>query len=246
MRETFLAYVALCAVWQTVTENKSIPESIRNRLTMPRVVAATIGYPRLYQGWGMFAPNPITDDGAIAVDARTIDGRRVDPFTGEPPLLDLTHAEGLGLGQIPQDYFNRIRLDANAKFRGNLEGYLRGYHLRTGRPEDELVAIDVYWVRTQVPVPCRMPHLFLHVAWKGAKPVFSDVRHVPRECPKPEQSRMYGNETIALSTWRKPGYRPPPGQPPLPPQPPLGHGDTKQPDPEPEGAGRDIRIPIFF
>src|SRR5262249_43307870 len=86
-REILLVYLAVCAVWQTVTENKSIPETIRSRLPMPRIVLATIGYPRLYQGWGMFAPNPITDDGTVVVDGRTIDGRRIDPFTGKEPAL---------------------------------------------------------------------------------------------------------------------------------------------------------------
>src|SRR5207237_1052680 len=48
------------------------------------VYDATLIYPRL-QGWGMFAPNPITDDGSLTVDALTIDGRHTDPFPGAPP-----------------------------------------------------------------------------------------------------------------------------------------------------------------
>ena len=31
--------------------------------------------------------------------------------------------------------------------------YLRAWHRRTGRPEDELVSFDVYWVRDQCPKP---------------------------------------------------------------------------------------------
>jgi hypothetical protein len=119
----------------------------------PRIMQATIGYPRMYQGWGMFAPNPISDDGSITVDAYTIDGRRIDPFTGAVPDLDLTDARGLGLNQIWQDYFNRIRLDRNKVFRQGLREYLQRWHLETGRPEDELVAFDVYWVRDQCPPP---------------------------------------------------------------------------------------------
>jgi hypothetical protein len=193
-----LVYVALCSVWQAVLENKSIPEAVRNRLPMPGFVAATIGYPRLYQGWGMFAPNPITDDGVVVVDGRTVDGRRIDPFTGKPPELDLTRAEGLGLGQIPQDYFNRIRLDRNKEFRVGLSQYLQAWHLRTGHPQDELVAFDVYWVRDQ--------------------------------CPGPGKDRPYDNETLAILTWRKPGYRPPPDLPPIPPPPREVSAETPQPD----------------
>jgi hypothetical protein len=118
-----------------------------------KFVEATLGYPRMFQGWGMFAPNPITDDGSITVEAWTTGGRRVDPFTGQAPDLDLTDARGLGLSQIRQDYFNRIRLDRNKVFRQGLRDYLLGWHKETGHPEDELVAFDVYWVRDQCPRP---------------------------------------------------------------------------------------------
>ncbi|AUX27148.1 hypothetical protein SOCEGT47_077280 [Sorangium cellulosum] len=151
-RETLIAYLGLCAVSQAINENKSVPAFLKH--TQPKIVQATIVYPRLLQGWGMFAPNPITDDGSISVDAITVDGRHVDPFTGLPPDLDLTDARGLGLGQIQQDYFNRIRLDRNKVFRRpGLQDYLLRYHERTGRPEDEIVAFDVYWVRDQCPKP---------------------------------------------------------------------------------------------
>jgi hypothetical protein len=198
LREAALAYFMLCAVWQTIIENKSIPEAIRTRLPMPAMIQATIGYPRLYQGWGMFAPNPITDDGVITVDARTIDGRQIDPFTGAPPVLDITRVDGLGLGQIPQDYFNRIRMDRNATFRQGLGDWLRAYHLRTGRAEDEVVSYDVYWVRDQ--------------------------------CPNLQQTQPTENETIAILTWRKPGYHPAAGLPPLPPEPKIASAETPQPD----------------
>lgn len=185
LREVVIAYLGLCAVSQVLNENKAVPPKLKHE--QPAFVRATIGYPRMYQGWGMFAPNPITDDGVLAIDAVTIDGRRIDPFTGEAPDLDLSDARGLGLQQIWQDYFNRIRLDRNKVFRQGLREYLNRWHLETGRPEDELVAFDVYWVRD--------------------------------ECPKPGQSVPTKNEKIAILTWRKPGYRPPPGQPPLPPEP---------------------------
>jgi hypothetical protein len=215
VREAFLVYVGVCFVFQAVSENKSIPQPIRDHLALPGVMNATIGYPRLYQGWGMFAPNPITDDGTIVVDGRTVDGRRIDPFTGREPELDLTISDGLGLGQIPQDYFNRIRLDRNAVFRQGLSEYLQAWHLRTGRPGDELVAFDVYWVRDQ--------------------------------CPKPGDSKPYDNETLALVTWRKPGYKPLPGQPPLPPVPKLVSGETKEPE-KPAEPRRifGIKLPSFW
>lgn len=152
-REGVLIYFALCSTLQTITENKNVPERVRQVIKLPKPVMATINYPRLYQGWSMFAPNPITDDGVVAVDGRTIDGRRIDPFTGKEPDLDLTDARGLGLGQVQQDYFNRIRLDRNTVYRHGLSEYLQQWHVRTGNKNDELVSFDVYWVRDQCPQP---------------------------------------------------------------------------------------------
>lgn len=184
-RELVIGWFFLCAVSQTINENKAVPQFLKH--TQPWLVQATIGYPRMYQGWGMFAPNPISDDGSVSIDAITLDGRHVDPFTGEAPDLDLTDARGLGLGQIRQDYWNRIRFDRNKVFRQGLKEYLQRWHEETGHPEDELVAFDVYWLRDQ--------------------------------CPLPGQTAPYKHEKIAILTYRKPGYRPPPGKPPLPPEP---------------------------
>ena len=63
----------------------------------------------------MFSPNPVMDDGTIVVDAITVDGRHVDPFsihvepyTLREPNFDLLHARSLRTNQIWGDYFNRI------------------------------------------------------------------------------------------------------------------------------------------
>ncbi|MEZ4315795.1 MAG: hypothetical protein R3F14_47870, partial [Polyangiaceae bacterium] len=150
-RETFIAYLATCAALQVFVENKCFPPQLKPK--MPPYMAATVAYPRLFQGWGMFAANPITDDGAITIDAITVDGRHIDPFTGEPPDLDISDARGLGLNQIVQDYMNRIRLDRNRTYRDGLKDYLLRWHELTGNPDDEIVAFDVFWVRDQCPRP---------------------------------------------------------------------------------------------
>jgi hypothetical protein len=154
-REALLAGLAIVLGWEVVLANPSVPERIRRRLAMPPGLAAIIEYPRVFQGWSMFAPNPLTEDGTLVVDGRTLDGRRLDPLTGREPDFDLAAAEGLGLGQIVQDYENRIRLDRHAVYRRGLAEYLRAFHRRTGQPEDELVAFDVYWVKDHLPPPDR-------------------------------------------------------------------------------------------
>lgn len=151
LREAFLGLMALAFAMQAWNENKALPKQIK--FEQPKLQQVLIGYPRLFQGWGMFAPNPIQEDGILVVDAWTIDGRRFDPFTGEPAIMDLSTVRGAGLSQLRQDYGNRIRLDRNSTYRDGLKDYLRRWHEQTGRPEDELVAFDVYWVRDKCPPP---------------------------------------------------------------------------------------------
>jgi hypothetical protein len=151
-RELGLAYFVLAATSQLLNENKSIPEPIKHK--QPALVRASIVYPRLFQGWGMFAPNPIRVDGVVAIDAITVDGRHLDPLRGgSEPDLFLSDEEGCGLGQIPQDYMNRIRLDRNKRHRKALDRWLRAYHKRSGHAEDEIVFYNVYWLQDMNPEP---------------------------------------------------------------------------------------------
>ncbi|WP_438007757.1 HTTM domain-containing protein [Sorangium sp. So ce321] len=122
---------------------------IKNRWKVPhpeetRVLAQKL---RFLQGWFMFSPNPVMDDGTIVVDAVTVDGRHIDPFTGKPPNFDLLHAQSFGYTQIWCDYFARIKLPANTTYRDAMKEYMYRYPERTGRPEDAIVSGDVYWVK---------------------------------------------------------------------------------------------------
>ena len=106
---------------------------------------------RFLQGWFMFSPNPVMDDGTIVVDALTVDGRRIDPFTGKEPDFDLLSAKSLGYNQIWCDYFNRIHLPANTSFREHMKEYMHRLPERTGNPNDALVSGDIYWVQDMNP-----------------------------------------------------------------------------------------------
>ncbi|WP_437914567.1 HTTM domain-containing protein [Sorangium sp. So ce302] len=122
---------------------------IKNRWKVPhpeptRVLSQKL---RFLQGWFMFSPNPVMDDGTIVVDAITVDGRHINPFTGEPPNFDLLHAKSFAYTQIWCDYFARIKLPANTSYRDAMKEYIYRYPERTGRPEDAIVSGEVYWVK---------------------------------------------------------------------------------------------------
>jgi hypothetical protein len=112
---------------------------------------------QLTQGWFMFSPNPVMDDGTIVVDAITVDGRHVDPFsihvepyTLREPNFDLIHAKSLRTNQIWGDYFNRAH--SPGAVRDAMKEYLLKLPVRTGRAEDTLVSGEVYWVTDQNPL----------------------------------------------------------------------------------------------
>jgi len=106
---------------------------------------------RFLQGWFMFSPNPVMDDGTLVVDAVTVDGRHVDPFTREAPNFDLLNAKSFGYNQIWSDYYNRIRMQGNSSYREAMREFMLRLPERTGRPEDAIVSGDVYWVEDQNP-----------------------------------------------------------------------------------------------
>ena len=106
---------------------------------------------RFLQGWFMFSPNPVMDDGTMVVDAETKDGRHIDPFTGKTPNFDLLNMKSYGYSQIWCDYLNRIHLPSNTAYRDAMKDYMYRFQDRTGHPEDEIVRGDVYWVQDMNP-----------------------------------------------------------------------------------------------
>ena len=116
------------------------------------------GKMRFQQGWFLFSPGPAMEDGTIVVDAITVDGRHVDPFslhvepyTLRAPDFDLTHARSLRTNQLWGDYFNRIQAPGYYSYREAMKDYLLALPRRTGHPEDAIVSGEVFWVSDQNP-----------------------------------------------------------------------------------------------
>jgi hypothetical protein len=148
-RELFIAAMFAGAVNQALTELWCVNRRIKVAQPEPlRLLAQKL---RFLQGWFMFSPNPVTEDGNVVVDALTVDGRHIDPFTGKEPLFDMVNAKSLGMSQIWCDYFNRIQLPANTGYRDAMKEYMLRLPERTGRPEDAIVSGDVYWVKYRCP-----------------------------------------------------------------------------------------------
>lgn len=150
-RETAVAVLIIIEATQVFIENGAVRRFVTIR--QPEWMAAVINYPRLFQGWGMFAPEPPYEDGRLVVDGRTVDGRKLDPLTGEEPEFDPRSSKGWGHEQFWCDYHNRIRFPGHQPNRQHLEAYLLNLHKFKHRPEDQLLAFDVWWIQDRSPPP---------------------------------------------------------------------------------------------
>ncbi len=163
LRELLILGAFASAVGQALVEL----DCVRGRFEVPvpealRVLPRKL---RFHQSWGFFAPDPPTEDDTIVVDALTVDGRHVDPFTGRAPTAGIGPGSQ-GVTQIWSDYFKRIHTSEHAREREPLRDYLLRYPERTGRAEDALVSGDVYWVKARIP------------GWRQTKTTDYEKRHV--------------------------------------------------------------------
>jgi predicted DCC family thiol-disulfide oxidoreductase YuxK len=153
-REGLVLLVFVVCVSQVLVENAG-PRRIFH-INQPQWMSDFIWYPRIAQGWGMFAPDAPVDDGNIVIDALTTDGRHIDPITRTTPIMDDVAPPGGKYPMQPQwcDYFNRIRLPGNAVYRAQFRDYLlRLWTMERRPPEDRIVSMDVWWVSHQTVRP---------------------------------------------------------------------------------------------
>jgi predicted DCC family thiol-disulfide oxidoreductase YuxK len=151
LRETLALLLMVVLGTEVLKANPYV--SRRTQIKRPEWMTRFIGYTRMLEGWGMFAPEPPYDDGRLVVDGRTVDGRKFDPFTGEDPVFDPESPRGWGHDQLWCDYSNHIRWPHNQGRRQFLKNYLMHQHRYSGRPRDELVAFDVWWIQDKSPKP---------------------------------------------------------------------------------------------
>jgi hypothetical protein len=156
LRELMAVAMFAGAVNQAMVELWVINRRIK--VPQPEALRVLAHKARFLQGWFMFSPNPVMDDGTLVVDAVTVDGRHVDPFsihshpfTLREPDFDLIHAKSLWLTQAWGDYFNRIHLPGNTGYRDAMKDYMFRLPERTGNPNDALVSGEVFWVTDQNP-----------------------------------------------------------------------------------------------
>jgi hypothetical protein len=147
--------VLLAIASEALNDNAAVPHALR--VPQPRWAKAIIEYPRILQGWRMFASEPSRVDSMIYVDAITAEGLHVDPYNAvaseqhEPAgTIVPTH---MGQSQFFVMYSERIPYDGYSAYRQAFSEWLLAYPERTGRAQDCLLSYEVHLVTDRSPEP---------------------------------------------------------------------------------------------
>lgn len=150
--EALVAVLLVVCASQVLIENPAVPRSLKPQ-GRPALFEAIIAYPRIFQGWAMFAPAPPMSDGRLVIDGRTKDGRHLDPLTGREPAF-VVHASGTPRDNLIWGYFHlRIVEDRFRAYWNGVREMVTSHHKLTDRPQDELVSFDAYYVTETFPPP---------------------------------------------------------------------------------------------
>lgn len=153
LMEAGVVVLLLAIASEVVNDNASVPQALRVR--QPAWAKALIEYPRILQGWRMFAAEPSREDSMIYVDAKTAAGTLVDPYNEvasdqSRPAGDVVPTH-LGQTQFFVMYSDRIANANYVAYRTAFSEWLLAYPARTGRASDCLLSYDVYFVTDQSP-----------------------------------------------------------------------------------------------
>jgi len=152
LREVGVALLLVVCGSQVLLENQGVPPWLKPH-GRPAAFEAIITYPRIFQGWSMFAPAPPQSDGRLVIDGRTKDGRHFDPLTGSEPAFEV-HPAGAPRTNLVGGYFHiRIAEDRFRAYWNGVRDFVMSHHKLTGRPEDELVSFDAYYVSETFSAP---------------------------------------------------------------------------------------------
>lgn len=153
LREQVVLILLVVAGSQIIVENAAIPDFMKVR--QPRWMAAAVAYLRLNQGWSMFAPDAPRTDLWMVVDATTKDGRHIDPYNE----LAARVADP-GVRYIPKRLDTKVyyrkyseRIPGRGVWHGPFADWIFSHDQRMGRPEDYIVAFDVYLIEDDSPPP---------------------------------------------------------------------------------------------
>jgi hypothetical protein len=151
-REVVVAFLLVVCATQVLIENQAVPQALKPH-GRPRFFEAIVAYPRIFQGWSMFAPVPPFGDGRLVIDGKTKDGRRLDPLTGREPVFEVKPSNSPRQNLIWGYFHTRIAEERFRAYWNGVRDFVMRHHKITGRDQDELTSFDAYYVSETFPRP---------------------------------------------------------------------------------------------
>jgi predicted DCC family thiol-disulfide oxidoreductase YuxK len=152
-RELGVLLLLATLVSETLFINQAVPKFLKHK--QPTWIMQLVAYPRLIQAWSMFASDaPMTDE-SVAVDAVTVDGRHVDPYS-EVASRYKNPGHDLIPPRLDNDsfFFNySSRIPFKAEYFTALQEWIQRYPERTGNPNDAIVKFDAWIIEDDSPPP---------------------------------------------------------------------------------------------
>jgi predicted DCC family thiol-disulfide oxidoreductase YuxK len=155
-RELGVLLLLATLVSETLFINQAVPKFLKHK--QPTLIMELVAYPRLIQAWSMFASDAPMQDESVVVDAITVDGRHVDPYSeissryknpGHdviPPRLD-----------NDSFFFNySSRIPFKGEYWTAFQEWVLRYPERTGNPQDTIKSFDAWIVEDDSPPPGQM------------------------------------------------------------------------------------------
>lgn len=191
--EVAMGFVLLAILSEVLNDNSPVPKALRVR--QPDWAKAVIEYPRILQGWRMFASEPPRTDSMIHVEAVTASGKKVDPYN--EAASNQAYPSGkvvpsqMGQSQYFVMYSDRIPNQNYAAYRQAFQEWLLAYPERTGDQKDCLLNYSVYYVSDQSPPPGETVPKPLErtVFMSYAAPYDSPCRQLAAAKQQPQQGR---------------------------------------------------------
>jgi len=188
LREGLVLLVLVACATQVLLENPGVPRALKPH-GRPALFATIITYPRIFQGWSMFAPEPPLSDGRLVIDGRTKDGRHFDPLTGHEPVFEV-QPPGEPRTNLLWGYFHiRIAEDRFRAYWNGVRDFVQNHHKLSDRPADELVSFEAYYVTQAFPAPgakkapAERRKLFSNTFMPGEEPTPAAVPVRPKTKP---------------------------------------------------------------
>jgi hypothetical protein len=152
LRESALALLMILATVRTAFDNHAVTHLDASR--QPEVVETITTYLQMLQAWLLFAPDAPTIDAALAVEAVTAEGRRVDPLNelaSRHSWLGSTIPPRLGYDALMNAYL--LRLPYWPPYFNAFEEWILRYPERTGRAGDKIISFQVITLEQDLAPP---------------------------------------------------------------------------------------------